>query len=118
MGGLRDIGAWLLLGAFVMGGLLSPSIHRVHHAVEQAAEEPCHTDAIHNADAPVLGEEESNVHAAHCALCVTRLLVVLPSLETITSPTDLGIPSIEAGTHLLPVHVFADRTIRGPPSLS
>lgn len=118
MGRFRDITAYLLLVTFVAGGLLGPSLHRVQHALEQAAEEPCHTNAVHNADAPVVGDEDAAVHASHCALCVTRLLVVLPTIETLTSPVILGAPSVEVGVHLAPVDVFADRAIRGPPSLS
>lgn len=114
----RDITAWLLLVTFVAGGLLGPSLHRIHHAVEKAAEEPCHSEAIHNADTPLLGSDDDSVHASHCALCVTRLVVVLPALETLTVPTILGSPSVDVGVHLTPVHVFTHRTIRGPPPLS
>lgn len=118
MGRFRDITAWLLLVAFVAGGLLSPSLHRVHHALERAAEEPCHPDAVHRADGPTLADDEAAVNATHCTLCVTRLLVVLPSIESLEAPVVLGLPSGVKGVHLAPIHVFSDRTIRGPPLLS
>lgn len=118
MGRFRDVASWLLLVTFVAGGLLGPSLHRVHHTLERAAQESCHPDAVHDAEIPLWGEEEAPVTAAHCTLCVTRLLVVLPSLKTLTSPRILGTPSMERGTHLAAVQVFAHRTIRGPPVLS
>lgn len=118
MGRFRDMTARLLLAAFVAGGLLSPSLHRVHHALERAAEASCHTDAVHRADVPTLASDEAAVNATQCALCVTRLLVVLPSIESLKTSTVLGAPAVEKQTHLAPQHVFTDRAIRGPPLLS
>lgn len=117
-GQYRDIAAVLLLVTFVAGGLLGPSLHRVHHTLEEAAEESCHSAAVHHADSLVLTDEDTSVAARNCALCVTRLLVVLPTIETLTAPTVLGTPPLIEGAHLVPVHVFTDRTIRGPPRLS
>lgn len=114
----RDITAYLLLVTFVTGGLLGPSLHRIQHALEQAAEEPCHTNAVHKADAPVVGDEDASVYATHCALCMSRLLVVLPTIEMLTIPMVGGDSSVELGMHLAPTDVFRDRFIRGPPSLS
>lgn len=117
MGRFRHIAAWMLLVTIVTGGFLGPSLHRVHHAIERAAEESCHTDQVHNAEGPALAEEAA-VSAAHCTLCVPRLLVVLPAVESMTAPTVLVTPPGKLKAHLAPIHVFTDRTIRGPPHLS
>lgn len=118
MGRFRDIATGILLVIFATGGVLGPSVHRVHHAVEQLSQEPCHPDRVHDADVPTWTNADQGVRAVHCALCVTRVLVVLPTIESVQRPTVVGAPPVERKTSLAPVHVFTDHTIRGPPRLS
>lgn len=118
MGRFWDIVTGMLLVIFVTGGVFGPSVHRVHHAVEKLSEASCHPDWVHEADLPTWTDAGQDVRALHCALCVTRILVVLPTIESVQVPTVLGTPPVEPKSSLASVHIFTDHTIRGPPRLS
>jgi hypothetical protein len=115
----RYIAVWLLLVTFVAGGVAGPVVHRLYHAAEQmaTADEPCHPASVHNADAPVWAAD-ANLRIPACDLCATRLLVVPPKLAPFSSPRTAGTARVVLRTHLAPVHVATDRTIRGPPLVS
>jgi len=113
---LRSIAAWGLLVVLVVGVVAGPAAHRMQHAAERMAEadEPCHPATVHNANTPVW-TAGADFEVPACILCATRLLVVLPDLAPVSSPRTAGTTRVVLRTHLAPVHVIADRTIRGPP---
>ncbi len=117
----RHISVWILLTAFVVGGVAGPSLHRVQHAGQQIADQtetPCHAPGVHDAEGPLWTHEATDLGKADCLLCATRLLVVppapAPSLASRASLTSVVTPV----SHVASAHVAADRFIRGPPSLS
>ena len=115
----RHILAWFLLGVLGAGGIAGPAVHRVQHAVEQAAvaNQSCHPSAVHNAEGGVWTEEAVDLRVPQCDLCVRPLVVVLPVPKPSTSPQVADAPGIERRRHVASAGVFADRFIRGPPSL-
>lgn len=119
MNRLRHIAVWGLLATLVVGGVAGPVVHRVHHAAEQIAEpsEACHPASVHNAETATL-TEATGLEALSCDLCATRLLVVLPDMGPGATPRISGTTRVVLRTHLAPVYVVNDRTIRGPPSVS
>ena len=119
MNRLRHIAVWGLLATLVVGGVAGPVVHRVHHAAEQTAEsrEACHPASVHHAETATL-TENAGLEALSCDLCATRLLVVPPDLAPTSMPRVVGTTRVTLRTHLAPVHVVTDRTIRGPPSIS
>jgi len=117
---LRYIAAWGLLVALVTGGIVGPLAHRVQHGVERAAlvaETACHPASAHHAETATL-TEDAGLEALACDLCATRVLVVLPDVAPVSTPRVVGTSRVTLRTHLAPVHVATDRTIRGPPSIS
>lgn len=116
---LRHILAWFLLGVLGVGGIAGPVVHRVQHAVEQAAvaDQSCHPSSVHDAEGGVWTEEAVDLLVPQCDLCVRRLVVVLPAPRPSTAPRVVGAPSIDRQRHVAAAWVFADRFIRGPPSL-
>ena len=119
MNRLRHIAVWGLLATLVVGGVAGPVVHRVHHAAEKTAEsrEACHPASVHHAETVTLAED-AGLEALECDLCATRVLVVPPDLAPLSTPRVAGTARVTLRTHLAPVHVVTDRTIRGPPSLS
>jgi hypothetical protein len=119
MARFRHIAVWGLLATLVVGGVAGPVVHRMHHAAERLAkaDEPCHPAAVHNTDVPVW-TADADLEVPACDLCATRLLVVPPKLAPLSSPRTVGTTRVVLRTHLAPVHVRADRTIRGPPLVS
>jgi hypothetical protein len=111
-----------LLFAFVLGGLVAPSLHRVWHAEEQAAERRVHVAAGHHhhtaadehpaeADAPC---PEPAALDLHCVLC-HGVSVHLP-----TAPSALLAPAREARLQApTPLRAASASpgffSIRGPP---
>jgi hypothetical protein len=116
---LRHIAVWGLLATLLAGGVVGPVVHRVQHAAERMAiaGEPCHPASVHEADAPVW-TADAHLEAPDCDLCATRLLVVPSDLAPVASPRTVGTTRVLLRTHLAPVHVVSDRTIRGPPHVS
>lgn len=116
---LRHIAVWGLLATLIAGGVAGPVVHRMQHAAERMAnaDEPCHPAAVHNADAPVW-TADADLDVPVCNLCATRLIVVLPDFTPFASPRTAGTTHVVIRTHLAPVHVIFDRTIRGPPHVS
>ena len=119
MNRFRHIAAWGLLVALVTGGIVGPLAHRVQHGAERAAvaEEACHPASVHHAETATLTEDAERV-ALECDLCATRVLVVLPDMAPVSTPRIAGTARVTLRTHLAPVHVVTDRTIRGPPLTS
>jgi hypothetical protein len=102
-----------------MGGVVGPLAHRVHHAEEHIADpsEACHPASVHQAETVTL-TEDAGLEALSCDLCATRLLVAPPTLNPAAAPRVAGTTRVVLRTHLAPVHVVTDRTIRGPPLAS
>ena len=115
----RSLLAWLLLVAVAMGGVAGPVVHRVQHAVEQAAaaDGTCHPAAVHTAEGPQWAETGADLFAPECTLCATRLLVVFPTPAPTSAPRVMGTTAVKGVSHVTTAHVAADRFIRGPPSL-
>ena len=119
MARLRYVAVWGLLAVFSVGGVVGPVVHQVHHATERWANAPaeaCHSDAVHNADTPLLTEHEAAFSVPTCDQCTRRLLVVLPSTTPGSTPRTVGTTQVMVRSHLASVYVAPDRTIRGPPS--
>lgn len=116
---LRFISACFLFVAFATGGVAGPVLHWVQHAATQAAaaSRDCHSEAVHTAEGAVWTHEAEDLFAPDCDLCATRLLVVMPALQPTTSPQREGTPRVEHRSHVASASVFANRFIRGPPSL-
>lgn len=117
---LRHISTWILLVAFAAGGVVGPVAHRVQHGAERlaAAGEPCHPPAVHRADVPLWTGKRTNVDLPECDLCARRLLVVRPTLVPPSTPRVDGTTRVQVRSHVAPIHVVTDRSIRGPPPLS
>jgi phage tail protein X len=115
----RYIAAWGLLVALVTGGIVGPLAHRVQHGMERAtgAKATCHPASVHHAETATLAADPG-LKALECDLCATRLLVVLPDMTPASTARVAGTTRVTLRTHLAPVHVATDRTIRGPPSIS
>lgn len=117
----RHIAVWLLLAAFVAGGVGGPVVHHLQHAaerIEAASDTNCHSTAFHHAVVPVVADAASKVTAPECELCATRLLVVLSDIAPASAPRLTRTTRVVLRTHLAPVHVSTHRTIRGPPFVS
>ncbi|MEF8795463.1 MAG: hypothetical protein V5A22_08040 [Salinivenus sp.] len=112
---LRDIAVWILLATIVGGGVLGSSLHRVQHALDRQAAQPCHASTVHDSDVPLWTDAGGHVDTPECDLCATRLLVVPSSIESAPAPRHIGTTRVTLRTHLTPVHVAPDRLIRGPP---
>jgi len=114
----RHVAAWGLLVTLVGGTVVGPLVHRLQHGVERAAvaENVCHPASVHHADTATVAED-TGLEVVSCDLCATRLPVVLPALTASTAPRVVGTTRVVLRTHLAPVHVATDRTIRGPPSV-
>jgi hypothetical protein len=115
--------AWFLLAAFVLGGVVGPTAHRIDHAAE--------THAVHSADV-VRNQAETAKAAASphaspilavasasqldCEFCATRILVTdPPAIDAPVAPRHAAVIA-----HLLPspVHATTPTTVlsRGPPT--
>jgi hypothetical protein len=116
---LRFLSACLLLVTFAGGGVAGPVLHWVQHAAKQAAaaDRICHSEAVHTAEGAVWTHEGEDLFAPECDLCATRLLVVVPNPQPPTSPQREGTTREQYRSHVASSSVFADRFIRGPPSL-
>lgn len=115
---LRPIAVWCLLATILAGGVAAPSLHRVQHAAEQAAEtpdEPCHSPAVHNAEVPLWTEHGARPLGPECDLCATRVLMADSSQTPIVAPHVLVERRTATHTHLFSVPVGAGPFIRGPP---
>lgn len=115
----RHVAAWGLLVTLVVGAVAGPLVHRLQHGAERAvvAEKVCHPASVHHADTVTLAEA-TGLDVLSCDLCATRLPVVLPALNASWAPRVAGTTRVVLRTHLAPVHVATDRTIRGPPFIS
>lgn len=114
----RSLLAWMLLAVFAVGGTVGPVAHRIQHGTQRlaaAVKEPCHPPAAHRSDVPLWTGEANDLSPLDCDLCATRLLVVLPALAPASSPRIVGTVRVGAYSHLVPVYVVPNRTIRGPP---
>jgi hypothetical protein len=113
--------AWFLLAAFVLGGVVGPTAHRIDHAAE--------THAVHSADVVRNQSETAAAASPHaspilavagasqldCEFCATRILVTdPPAIDAPVAPRHAAVIA-----HLLPspVHATAPATVlsRGPP---
>ena len=116
----RPILAWLLLVAFVTGGVAAPALHRAQHGAAQIAdrsEKPCHAAGVHNAGGPVWADAAADLPVPECDLCATRLLVVPPTPAPPTTSGVVGTTAVETRSHVIAGHVADHWFIRGPPSL-
>jgi len=116
----RHISIWVLLVAFVAGGVGGPVVHDVQHGIAERthqSEVPCHAADVHEAEGPVWTEAAGDLLAPECNLCARRLLVVPPTPAPVSSPHVQGSATIEHRSHVTAAHVAADYFIRGPPSL-
>ncbi|HLT47261.1 MAG TPA: hypothetical protein VK002_08545 [Rubricoccaceae bacterium] len=112
----------LLLAAFVLGGLVAPSLHQARHAAERAAERAEHVAAGHHhhtaadahpaeADAPCPEPATPNLH---CVLChgVSLALPAAPAgVLTPARKVRLEADSRARATSAVPGLL----SIRGPP---
>jgi hypothetical protein len=115
---LRTCGAYLLLLAFVLGGVVAPHVHQVRHATE-AADIVHHTsdceNASHDADAPTATGHFHDVEIPDCVLCATHhtFTAVVPDHGSVLEPF---VRSTHRSTQ---AHVSASTLlsieIRGPP---
>lgn len=114
----RTFGAYLLLLAFVLGGVVAPHVHQARHAAEAitAAHEQAHCeDASHDSDAPLVTGHFHEAEIPECVLCATHhtFTAVVPdegsSLELLTRPVDRAME-----THVL-ASPRRSTEIRGPP---
>jgi hypothetical protein len=115
--------AWFLLAAFVLGGVVGPTAHRIDHAAE--------THAVHSAD--VVRSQSEKVETAaspnasptlavtgaselDCELCATRVLV--SDTASIDAPIAPRPTVAMAGALPSPVHATRPATVlsRGPPT--
>lgn len=120
MARLRDVSALVLLAAFFVGGVASPVAHRLQHSLKQRSDEgttPCHRVSVHDAEGSVWADHAESRLRPECDLCATRLLVVPPSLVPHSVPRVVGTTAVDEVSHVAPVYVVRDRTIRGPPHL-
>lgn len=113
---LRHIAVWILLATIVGGGVLGPSLHQLHHAQARWSTTACHTAAVHHSDVPLWTAAGGHLDSLECDLCATRLLIVPPTFEPPSVPLLGETTRVTLRTHLVPVHVATDRSIRGPPS--
>jgi hypothetical protein len=112
--------ALVLLLAFVAGGILSPTAHRIQHALEHGAEHEMpvstarHDEAVHEGHGSVCITTEAD-DPLDCDLCATRLL--LSAHTSAQAPTPALQPADVVGTAapLAPAPVPAHISIRGPP---
>ena len=112
--------ALVLLLAFVAGGVLSPTAHRIQHALEHGAEHEMpvstarHDEAVHEGHGSVCITTEAD-DPLDCDLCATRLL--LSAHTSAQAPTPALQPADVVGTAapLAPAPVPAHISIRGPP---
>lgn len=113
----RIVSVWLLLTTFVVGGLVGPTLHRVHHSMERLSllTEPCHSPDVHEANSLQWTKGTLAADALDCTLCTVRLLSVPSASEKAVAPLRFGSPRTGVESHLLAAPVFTDRTIRGPP---
>lgn len=116
---LRHVSVWLLLVSLLAGGVVAPVAHWVQHGFEHAAaaEEACHSTAVHNSAVALWTEEDSDLDLLDCDLCATRLMVVSQSpgpdlLPDVTETTQVEMPS-----YVVVGQTVVDRFIRGPPSV-
>lgn len=117
----RHISVWLLLAAFVLGGVAAPVLHQVQHGTVEVSprpDEPCHTAGVHQSDRSLWTEASVDLTPPDCTLCATRLLVVLPTPAPTTSPRVIGTTDVALQSHVAAARVATDRFIRGPPSRS
>lgn len=116
---LRTLAAWMLLLAFVAGGLVGPHVHQAVHVVEEAAAaaevEAC-TSRAHTTDVPLVTADEHAVDGPSCTLCATHHLLsaVLNAPGVVVDVPQRMSPTAP------PAHVRAGVedvvSIRGPPS--
>jgi hypothetical protein len=114
--------AWFLLAAFVLGGVVGPTAHRIDHAGETHAVHPGDVVRSQSETAAAASPHASPILAVagarqlDCELCATRVLVSDPaSIDAPIAPRPTvaivgGLPS--------PVHATAPTTVlsRGPPT--
>jgi anti-sigma factor RsiW len=115
--------AWFLLAAFVLGGVVGPTAHRIDHAAEPHALHPgdvvrSQSEKVETAASPNASPTLAVAGARQldCELCATRVLVSDPaSIDAPIAPRPTvaivgGLPS--------PVHATTPATVlsRGPPT--
>jgi hypothetical protein len=112
--------AWFLLAAFVLGGVVGPTAHRIDHAGEthavragDVAENPSKAAAPSDASPTFAASGASELD---CELCATRVLVSDPaSIDAPIAPR----PTVAMAAVLpSPVHATTPATVlsRGPPN--
>ena len=115
---VRTFGAYLLLLAFVLGGVVAPHVHQVRHAVE--ANDVAHERLVcenpsHDADAPLATGHFHDVEISDCVLCATHhtFTAVVPDAGSVSAPLARFI------ARSFQTHVSASTprstVIRGPP---
>ncbi len=115
---VRTFGAYLLLLAFVLGGVVAPHVHQVRHAVEAsdiAHERLVCENPSHDADAPLATGHFHDVEISDCVLCATHhtFTAVVPDGGSLLEPF------VRSADWSFATHVSASRSlsieIRGPP---
>jgi len=115
----RLILAWLLLTAFVVGGVAGPALHWVHHGASQIAEQtetPCHAPGVHQAEGAVWAEAAVDLAVPDCVVCSTRLLVLPTAAVLPVTPRVVSVTVSAPGTRVAQSPVATHHFIRGPPS--
>jgi len=111
----RSLWAVLLLVTFVGGGVLSPVLHRAHHAVEQSATgDVCHPASVHDAQTP-LWTSDAAFDTSSCDLCATRVLVDGHALTRAPAPGVTIVERVAFESTPVPAPVAVRLSIRGPP---
>lgn len=110
----RTILGGLLLATFVVGGILSPSLHRAQHGVLQLEAAP-HTHAAD--EGPVWCGQQIQVRGPDCALCTSRLVVVRPAHRPVGQSHVWAVGWTPEYAHLTSSLVVEAPLIRGPPVL-
>jgi hypothetical protein len=111
---LHHIATGLLLAALAVSMGAAPTVHRVQHAVQDAAASVhTHEDADH----PLWCGHPAHEQTLDCALCTTRLVVAPPSGSVATTSLAAAASPDLTVKHLVSSAVVAVPLIRGPPTV-
>ncbi|MFO8231928.1 MAG: hypothetical protein R6U20_04615 [Longimonas sp.] len=111
----RHIAAAVLLALFVMGGVIAPSMHAVHHAQETAHEGMPHDEVPHCEAVPARWTADTPHADADCALCGAVFHISTPSLSALPPVYRLQEGTVAVQQSPAPHGTAPAAHSRGPP---
>lgn len=116
MSRLKRHGAWLLLAAFLVGGVVGPVAHTIQHQIDEAADSiasvaPASEGSVVFSEA----QDTDSSHPADCLVCTARLVLDRAAHTPVPNPGQEVAMWATALDTVFSLRSVERLLIRGPP---